>query len=151
VDAKEKSDMSAEASRCFHQAKTNLAAVNAASNAPISGSSLPYRDLRTAHQFAIMAVIAAKGGSPPGEKHKLVSICESIGLWSVMPPKFKEHLIAIDCFEVEPVQSSDEATSGGAAIEQWQERLQTAPKFLFFIENHVVSNPQVLGGLTILS
>jgi hypothetical protein len=66
-----------------------------------------------------------------------------------MPPKFKEHLIAIDCFEIDPIQAS--GPSGSATIEQWKERLQTAPKFLFFIENHVVSNPQLLGGLTILS
>jgi len=140
--------MSAEASRCFHEAKSNLAAINAAFDAVNSVSSLPYQNLHTAHELAIMAVIAAKGGSPPGQKHKLVSICESIGLWSVMPPKFKEHLIAIDCFEVEPAGSS-ESTTGPAIIEQWKERLQVAPKFLFFMENHVVSNPQVLGGITV--
>ena len=141
--------MSAEASRCFNQAKSNLAAVNAAFGAPTSASSLPYRDLHTAHELAIMAVIAAKGGSPPGQKHKLVSICESIGLWSVMPPKFKEHLIAIDCFESDPAESSAESAARAATIDQWKERLQVAPKFLFFIENHVVSNPQVLGGITV--
>jgi hypothetical protein len=96
-----------------------------------------------------MAVIAAKGGSPPGQKHKLVSICESIGLWSVMPPKFKEHLIAIDCFGVDPVEINAQSTARTTTVEQLKERLQVAPKFLFFIENHVVSNPQILGGITV--
>jgi hypothetical protein len=141
--------MSAEASRCFHEAKSNLAAVNAAFDAVNSASSLPYQNLHTAHELAIMAVIAAKGGSPPGQKHKLVSICESIGLWSVMPPKFKEHLIAIDCFGVDPVEINAQSTARTTTVEQLKERLQVAPKFLFFIENHVVSNPQILGGITV--
>ena len=93
-------------------------AVNAAFAGPNSVSSLPYENLHTAPELAIMAGIAAKGGSPPDEKHKLVSICESIGLWSVMPPKFKEHLIAIDCFQSEPRESSAESAAQAATIDR---------------------------------
>ena len=136
--------MSAEASRCFNEAKTNLAAVSAALSRSVSSSSC--KDLHAAHALAIEGVVAAKGGNLPTQKHKLVSICESIGLWAVMPPKLKEHLIAIDCVESNP---SEDSRLAGLTIEEWKERLQTAPKFLFFMENHVASNPQILGGLTV--
>ncbi|HWP56479.1 MAG TPA: hypothetical protein VNL14_01180 [Candidatus Acidoferrales bacterium] len=140
--------MSAEALRCFREAKSNLAAVTAALGSANSARDLPYRHFRSAHELAIRAVIAAKGGSPSEEKHKLVSLCESIGLWPVMPPKFKEHLIAVDCIEPDPGAAGRGAE---ASLEQWQERLQVAPKFLFFIENHVVLNPQILSSLTVSS
>lgn len=139
VDVREKKRMSAEASRCFHEAKTNLAAASAALSRSVPTSSC--ENLHAAHALAIEGVLAAKGGNLPAQKHKLVSICESIGLWAVMPPKLKEHLIAVDCVE--------DSRVAGLTIEEWKERLQTAPKFLFFMENHVASNPQILGGLTV--
>ena len=139
--------MSAEASRCFNEAKTNLASASAAFTR--SASSPPCKDLHAAHELAIKGVVAAKGGSLPVQKHNLVNICETIGLWAVMPPKFKEHLAAIDSVESNPLDSVEESRFAGLTIEEWKERLQIAPKFLFFLENHVASNPQILGGLTV--
>ena len=147
VDVREKKSMSAEASRCFNEAKTNLASASAAFRHSASSSSC--KDLHAAHALAIKGVVAAKGGILPAQKHKLVNICESIGLWAVMPPKFKEHLIAIDSVESNPLDSVEESRFAGLPIEEWKERLQIAPKFLFFLENHVASNPQILGGLTV--
>jgi HEPN domain-containing protein len=147
VDVREKKSMSVEASRCFNEAKTNLASASAAFSRSVSSSS--YKDLHTAHTLAIKGVLAAKGGNLPPQKHKLVNICESIGLWAVMPPKLKEHLIAIDGVECNPVDRIEESRLAGLTIDEWKERLQTAPKFLFFMENHVASNPQILGGLTV--
>jgi hypothetical protein len=151
LDVKENTSMSAEASRCFTEAKSNLESASAAlSNEPVDpGPAFPYKDFHTAHTLAIMAVIAAKGGSFPGQKHKLVSVCESIGLWAVMPPKLREHLIAIDCLGSDSGEPSVESRRESLSPDAWKERLQTAPKFLFFLENHVAANPQILRALTV--
>jgi hypothetical protein len=139
--------MDPHASRWFHQAKTNLASLSADLSQTESVSDLSYKDFHMAHALAINGVIAAKGGSIPGQ-HKLVSICQSIGLWPVMPPKLQEHLIAIDCF-VDPVETGGQASAASLTVDELKERLQIAPKFLFFMENHVASNPLILGGLTV--
>lgn len=98
-------------------------------------------DFYKAHELPVKAIIAEKGGSF-GQDNKLTSLCKAIGLWPVIPPRLRSHLDEIDAFGPESYRSEESRHE-----EKWENLLEIAPKFVFFIENQIIRNPTVLKGI----
>jgi hypothetical protein len=99
-------------------------------------------DFYKAHELPVKAIIVEKGGSFSHD-NKLTNLCKAIGLWAVIPPKLKTYLHEIDSYAPESSQPDEAACKS----DEWKNQLAIAPKFVFFIENQILSNPSVLKGI----
>jgi len=99
-------------------------------------------DFYKAHELPVRAIIAEKGGSLM-QDNKLTSLCQAIGLWTVIPPKLQRHLHEIESYGPESSQPDEVIHKG----DEWKNWLAVAPAFVFFIENQILRNPTVLKGI----
>jgi hypothetical protein len=91
---------------------------------------------------AIKAALIESHGMIPQEynHHKLVATCQLTGLWDVLPPVLKNFVQA-----VEPYSRASATGSNAAAYASGCEKyFSVAPKFIDYIEQHVIGNDSVL-------
>lgn len=95
------------------------------------------------------ALIESYGSLPQRHDHsKLVSICESTGVWDILPPALKG-LVQ----EVESYRSTDTHSSGSPSQESSSEQLRkyffVARRLIDYMEFHVIGNDSVLKRLKV--
>jgi hypothetical protein len=142
--------MKAEAAQWIKESRTNLESVKAKFARMNSMTPQSCRDFLLAHELAIKAVVIEKGGALPNAD-KLTRICELIGLWNVVPPKLRNYISEVDVCGSEALNTGKigHQDPGSSSVEQWKNRLEVAPKFVFFIENQVIGNPSLLKGISV--
>lgn len=113
-------------------------------------SEAEFDQLAEAVEKAIKAALIESHGSLP-ERHdhgKLVSICESTGVWDILPPALKG-LVQ----EVESYRSIKAGSPNGAPTHSASEQLQSyffvARRLIDYMEFHVIGNDSVLKRLTV--
>ena len=106
--------------------------------------------LAEAVERAIKAALIEKHGSLPS-KHdhgKLVSICQTTGVWDVLPPALKGLVKEVECYrstndpESQPI--SEEASS-----QELQRYFFIARRLIDYMEFHVIGNDSVLKRLKV--
>ena len=94
------------------------------------------------------ALIESHGSLPQQHNHaRLVSICESTGVWDILPPALKA-LVQ----EVESYHLSKTAATGGSeasSSEQLQQYFIVARRLIDYMEFHVIGNDSVLKRLKV--
>jgi hypothetical protein len=97
-----------------------------------------------ATEKAIKAALIESHGTIPRQytHHKLVATCQVTGLWDVLPPTLKNFVR-----EVEPYSTvSSNRTPYASGSEKC---FSVAPKFIDYIEQHVIGNNSVLKRLNV--
>ena len=95
------------------------------------------------------ALIESHGSLPQRHDHgKLVSICESTGVWDILPPALKG-LVQ----EVESYRSIKAGSANGAPTQSASEQLQSyflvARRLIDYMEFHVIGNDSILKRLKV--
>lgn len=109
-----------------------------------------FDQLVEAVEKAIKAALIENHGSLPQQHdhRRLVTICQSTGVWDVLPPALRG-LIE----EVEIYQSSRSAShslaSPASSFEQLQKYFFAARRFIDYMEFHVIGNDSVLRRLNV--
>jgi hypothetical protein len=96
---------------------------------------------------AIKAALVERRGAIPHQynHHKLVATCQATGLWDVLPPMLKAFVQ-----EVEPYNHAGGLSSNGKPYSVGHEKyFSVAPKFIDYIEQHVIGNNSVLKRLNV--
>jgi len=110
-----------------------------------------FAKLTDAVEKAIKAALIENYGSIP-QKHdhkKLVAICQSTGVWDVLPPALKDLVQEIDSYDV---ASEVEATSPkftSAPADKLQRYFSLTHRLIDYIEYHVIGNDSVLRRLRV--
>ena len=112
-------------------------------------SQAEFDKLAEAVEKAIKAALIESHGSLPQQHDhsKLVSICESTGVWDILPPALKG-LVQ----EVESYRSTKTATAepiSGEASAELQRYFFIARRLIDYMEFHVIGNDSVLKRLKV--
>jgi hypothetical protein len=113
-------------------------------------SSPELDQLAEAVEKAIRAALVENHGSLP-EQHnhsQLVSICQSTGVWDVLPPALKALVQEVETYRSAKMGSS--ATSQlESSSEQLQKYLFAARRLIDYMEFHIIGNDSVLKRLKV--
>ena len=91
------------------------------------------------------ALIESRGSIPQKYEHqKLVLLCQSTGVWEVLPPALKSLVEEVESYRF--VNNRDTALP---APERLQKYLSAARRLIDYIEYHVIGNDSVLRRLNV--
>ncbi|HWP23629.1 MAG TPA: HEPN domain-containing protein [Candidatus Binatia bacterium] len=121
---------------------------NDASGAPASADD--FNRLAEAVEKAIKAVLIENHGSLPSrhDHDKLVSICQTTGVWDVLPPALKGLVQEVESYRSTHPTTS-EPSSGATSAEQLQRYFFVARRLIDYMEFHVIGNDSVLKRLKV--
>src|SRR5918995_748439 len=111
----------------------------------VRSRDIEFEKISEAVEKAIKAALVERYGSIP-QKHehdKLVSLCETTGVWDVLPPSFRRL--------VQEVESYHTANRPGMveSPEQLQNYYFIARRLIDYVEDHVIGNDSVLRRLQV--
>jgi hypothetical protein len=94
------------------------------------------------------ALIESHGSLPQQHDHgNLVSICESTGVWDILPPALKSLVQEVESYQVS--KSSPAAPDACSSSEQLQRYFFIARRLIDYMEFHVIGNDSVLKRLKV--
>jgi len=111
-----------------------------------------FAKLADAVEKAIKAALIENHGSIP-EKYdhkKLVVICQSTGMWEVLPPALKDLVREIDGCEAGAKKDETSSDSNGAPADRLQRYFSLAHRLIDYMEHHVIGNDSVLKRLRVV-
>lgn len=110
-----------------------------------------FESLADGVEKAIKAALIENSGSVPEQynHHQLVSICQTTGVWDILPPSLKHFVQEIESFQLAMRNSTNPPLAVSDPIEQWGKYLSTAPRLIDYMEHHVIGNDSVLKRLTL--
>ena len=95
------------------------------------------------------ALIESYGSLPQHHDHgDLVSICESTGVWDVLPPALRGLVQEVESYRSGKSQSYG-SSSDKSSIEQLQRYFFIARRLIDYVEYHVIGNDSVLKRLRV--
>jgi len=103
---------------------------------------------------AIKAPMVEKIGQVPPhlKNHKLMSLCQSTGLWIELPPNLQSFVQDMSPFDPNvryPDTTAYQTLVSSSTPNEWQRRLTTAPLLVEFVEKQVIAIPSVLSRITV--
>jgi HEPN domain-containing protein len=126
--------------------------VGAYAEQPSVGNSwgiLDFEKISDAVEKAIKAALVERHGSIPSQHdhNKLVSLCQTTGVWDVLPPALKSLVEEVESYRTATCAAgSDSATS---SPEQLQRYFFIARRLIDYMEYHVIGNDSVLKRLKV--
>lgn len=108
-----------------------------------------FEKLAEAVDKAIKAALIESHGSLP-EQHdhgKLVAICESTGVWDILPPALKALVQEVETYRLSKAPSAESAEPSSS--EQLQHYFFIARRLIDYMEFHVIGNDSVLKRLKV--
>ena len=121
-----------------------------------SQNSLPadFDKLAEAVEKAIKAALIESHGSLPQQHDhsQLVSICQTTGVWDILPPALRGLVQEIECYRSTkaPVpESPSDALSEESPAEKLQRYFFIARRLIDYMEFHVIGNDSVLRRLKV--
>jgi hypothetical protein len=107
------------------------------------------KKLANAALTAVKAVVMESHGEIPQQYHdpKLVTLCQKTGVWDVLPPVLKNFVQ-----EIEPYGGANGGAASAPTVTSGalQKCFSVAPRFVDYIEQHVIGNDSVLSRLTVV-
>lgn len=115
-----------------------------------AGSHAEFDKLAEAVDKAIKAALIESHGSLPQQHDhsKLVSICESTGVWDILPPALKGLVQEVESYRLTKTPST-ESVSSESSSEQLQRYFFVARRLIDYMEFHVIGNDSVLKRLKV--
>ena len=108
-------------------------------------STTDFEKISEAVEKAIKAALVERHGSIPQQydHDKLVSLCQTTGVWDVLPPALKSLVKEVESFRV--ASASDAPSSP----EKLQKYFLVARRLIDYMEYHVIGNDSVLRRLKV--
>jgi HEPN domain-containing protein len=115
-----------------------------------SASKAEFDKLAEAVDKAIKAALIESHGSLPQQHDhsKLVSICESTGVWDILPPALKGLVQEVESYRSTKTPSA-EPPPNPSSSEQLQRYFFVARRLIDYMEFHVIGNDSVLKRLKV--
>jgi HEPN domain-containing protein len=109
-----------------------------------------FNKLAEAVEKAIKAALIENHGSLPLEHdhNQLVSICQTTGVWDVLPPALKGLVEEVESYQSTKAALS-QPSSAEASAEQLQRYFFVARRLIDYMEFHVIGNDSVLKRLKV--
>jgi HEPN domain-containing protein len=107
-----------------------------------------FEKISDAVEKAIKAALVERHGSIPSQHdhNKLVSLCQSTGVWDVLPPALKSLVEEVESYRT--VNASD-ASGSVTSPDQLQQYFFIARRLIDYMEYHVIGNDSVLKRLKV--
>ena len=129
------------------EARIRISSCQTATDAHSPGAQ-DLQKIADATEKAIKAALIESHGTIPRQynNYQLVTTCQKTGLWDVLPPALKNFVQ-----EVEPYTKADagDSNSTPAYAARFEKYFSLAPRFVDYIEQHVIGNDSVLKRLTV--
>ena len=108
-----------------------------------------FEKISEAVEKAIKAALVECHGSIPQQHdhNKLVSLCQTTGVWDVLPPALKSLVEEVESYRA--ANASDAHGSGTSSPEQLQKYFVIARRLIDYMEYHVIGNDSVLRRLKV--
>jgi HEPN domain-containing protein len=108
-----------------------------------------FEKISEAIEKAIKAALVESHGSIPREydHNKLVSLCQTTGVWDVLPPALKSLVVEVESYRAADVSAA--AGSITSSPEQLQKYFVIARRLIDYMEYHVIGNDSVLRRLKV--
>jgi len=108
-----------------------------------------FEKISEAIEKAIKAALVECHGSIPRQydHNKLVSLCQTTGVWDVLPPALKSLVVEVESYRA----ANDSAAAGSitSSPEQLQKYFIIARRLIDYMEYHVIGNNSVLRRLKV--
>ncbi|HEY5544362.1 MAG TPA: HEPN domain-containing protein [Candidatus Binatia bacterium] len=96
------------------------------------------------------ALIESHGSLPQQHDHtKLVSICESTGVWDILPPALRGLVQEVESYRSTKATPTPPDPSSGSSGEQLRQYFFIARRLIDYMEFHVIGNDSVLKRLKV--
>ena len=123
-------------------------------NQPAAAQNLIAQDfdkLADAVEKAIKAALIENHGSIPQQHDhkKLVPICQSTGVWDVLPPALQNLVQEIDSYQTTIETDTTGSKATAAPPEKLQRYFAIAHRLIDYMEYHVIGNDSVLRRLRV--
>ena len=107
-----------------------------------------FEKISEAIEKAIKAALVESHGSIPREydHNKLVSLCQTTGVWDVLPPALKSLVVEVESYRA----ANAAAGSITSSPEQVQRYFVIARRLIDYMEYHVIGNDSVLRRLKVV-
>jgi HEPN domain-containing protein len=108
-----------------------------------------FERISQAVEKAIKAALVECHGSIPQQydHNKLVSLCQTTGVWDVLPPALKSLVEEVESYRA--ANASDAHGSGTSSPQQLQKYFVIARRLIDYMEYHVIGNDSVLRRLKV--
>jgi len=117
------------------------------------GESADFNQLAEAVEKAIKAALIESHGSLPEEHDhsQLVSICQSTGVWDVLPPALRGLVQEIESYRAADIPSLNPAAAPDdeSSAKKLQRYFFVARRLIDYMEFHVIGNDSVLKRLKV--
>lgn len=112
-------------------------------------STTDFEKISEAVEKAIKAALVERHGSIPQQydHNKLVSLCQTTGVWDVLPPALKSLVEEVECYRA--AHALEAPGSETAAPAQLQKYFFIARRLIDYMEYHVIGNDSVLRRLKV--
>lgn len=116
-----------------------------------NGGLAEFDKLAEAVEKAIKAALLENHGSIPKQHdhNKLVTICQSTGVWEILPPALKNLVQEVETYRATPQQVNEKSPTQSSA-EQLQRYFFVARRLIDYMEFHVIGNDSVIKRLKVL-
>lgn len=116
---------------------------------PTAPVQAEFEKLAEAVDKAIKAALIESHGSLPQEHDhgKLVSICESTGVWDILPPALRSLVQEVESYQVS--KASLAGAADASSSEQLRRYFFIARRLIDYMEFHVIGNDSVLKRLKV--
>ena len=110
-----------------------------------------FEKISEAIEKAIKAALVECHGSIPRQcdHNKLVSLCQTTGVWDVLPPALKSLVVEVESYRAANASASAAAGSITSSPEQLQKYFIIARRLIDYMEYHVIGNDSVLRRLKV--
>jgi HEPN domain-containing protein len=108
-----------------------------------------FEKISEAVEKAIKAALVERHGSIP-QKHdhdKLVSLCETTGVWEILPPALRRLVQEVESYHIANRPGTVEPAA--SSPEQLQNYFFIARRLIDYVEDHVIGNDSVLRRLQV--
>jgi HEPN domain-containing protein len=115
----------------------------------IHSNATAFEKISEAVEKAIKAALVERHGSIP-QKHdhdKLVSLCETTGVWEVLPPALRRLVQEVESYHIANRPGTVEPPA--SSPEQLQNYFFIARRLIDYVEDHVIGNDSVLRRLQV--
>ncbi|HXG51856.1 MAG TPA: HEPN domain-containing protein [candidate division Zixibacteria bacterium] len=114
----------------------------------VAAEQSDFEKIAEAVEKAIKAALLENHGSIP-KKHdhdKLVTLCQSTGVWDVLPPALKNLVQEVESYKLSAQQGSTAPVSAPQDLARY---FSIARRLIDYMEYHVIGNDSVLKRLTV--
>ena len=110
-----------------------------------------FNQLADAVEKAIKAALIENHGSLPAkhDHQKLVSICQSTGVWDILPPALQTLVQEVEIYRAAALKNTQNLADAASKREEFKKYFAVTRRLIDYMEYHVIGNDSVLRRLRV--